>query len=52
MRNVAHLAYVGLSVADTYLAGRAQTGWVCAARVVTKPSLVPALSAAVPPAGP
>lgn len=47
-----HLAYATLAVADTVLAGRAQTGRVRAARAVTKPALVPALAAAVPPRGP
>lgn len=46
------LAYAGLSVADTFLAGRPQTGWVRAARVVTKPALMPALAAAAPPSSP
>lgn len=45
-------AYAGLAAVDTYLAGRAQVGWVRAARVVTKPALMPALAVAVPPAGP
>jgi len=43
-------AYAGLATVDTWLAGRTQTRRTRVARALTKPALMPALAAAVPPA--
>ena len=51
-RSAALGGYTALAVADTWLAGRAPTARVRAARAVTKPALMPGLAAAVPPRSP